>query len=96
MSTIKTNFKNLNTEIEAVFDKLYLKEDINGRPCLIELTKIAKYHSAILLADMIKNNITLNAEFDWKTEFSYTNIKECLSCDNIDFDAILTTSGVSL
>lgn len=89
-------FEYLRTDILYVMNKMIADERIKGSSC--ECKNLVRYFAAIQYAQLIKiytDQVTevidsiREGEGDWKGLFDYEEVKACLACKGINFDALL-------
>lgn len=65
--------------------KLIVKEEnINNTLCSETLTKLTKNLAFNIYIKMIKKDLEINAEIDWKQKYNFDKIQNCIKCINLN------------
>lgn len=82
-------------DILALHTKQWKEEDISGKSCI--QYKIHQYYLATYYVTLIYLELQQGINTDWeyyKEKYKTDTIRKCLSCNNIDLNAILTLFGL--
>ena len=88
-------YKAYSAELLTLLENVYNAENYDEKPCDKGLLIFSKYQATFALVAIIKQALVDTPDLDWKTEYDYDKLKNCLACYSIDFDAILTAASVA-